>query len=904
MFQPPFLAVPGTEISDNDFNQPAVILWNPLLSHHFTVEINCPDCGSSCGMKHWNDGSCESQQPRLLHAFDNIVVLVSAVYECMHGHLIFAHDARILDSLPSEVEIPFVLLHRTGFTTQFIEMCNSLVRSGMNFYNIESLIIEKRWAAYACNYNRYKRHVKTRGACTVADFQSSYLSNTPSNSVLTKCFLSKFSTLENLYLREMSSILVGETISFDHTFKVAANIGYYREDRVWVNQYNSLFLVMNANGEVVTWQLTNGTSLDQVQIVLREVYERSRHQEQEIKCIYIDDCCKLRDKIKAIFGSSVEVKLDIFHAVQRITRTLPKFHVLFQQCCSELRSVFRKDGDIGETRKFDTPSPDVMEKKLDLFTSKWKNAQIFRPDTSIAIKNIKKHIIAGCLSNIPPGGGTNRNERFHRHIKSFFNRSKIGIFLAYALLSVIIHYHNSQTKFHHKVIVRPIQASPFVTESKIPQAPVGILPKTHNIPRRDEEEEEWEIDLTDKQMDVELTVAMYSASVQKFILLKSVEHKIADALMNILPLFEPFSPSQMITNFPLENMGINYEDINNQLSQYGLVLSLTSEEGGIGNCFFVSLSKGIFQSPSTWRSILVQKGISDYNSTTLPHKLRLLFVKEITGEKLQHYRCFTTLLEENYQQEASKFLEDGYYDSSVGNLMPLAMSNALQACFVIIRAEEHPLYITPEGCTSHGTIFLVYHSGGSGHYDAAVSCLGTDNGHFTTHIQSTSTVVKCSCGVNSKELRAVCMPQPLYATRCKCYKSGESCSPLCKCKNCQNPHGERVKSSGQANRKRRHPHMLQLDVPSCKKYANERGESINLGIWSKFETLVIMEIVAGLSYSKLSYDTENVRHIFNDIVYYSTTSFCVLPLPDNIVFRSKTYGQIEAKLKHVFREHL
>ena len=33
------------------------------------------------------------------------------------------------------------------------------------------------------------------------------------------------------------------------------------------------------------------------------------------------------------------------------------------------------------------------------------------------IKNIKPHIEKGCLSNIPPGWGTNRNERLHRKLR-------------------------------------------------------------------------------------------------------------------------------------------------------------------------------------------------------------------------------------------------------------------------------------------------------------------------------------------------------------------------------------------------------------------------------------------------------------------------------------------------------
>ena len=42
-------------------------------------------------------------------------------------------------------------------------------------------------------------------------------------------------------------------ISIDHTFKVAANLGYLRPDGRWITQYNSLFIDI---GQVIAWQLT------------------------------------------------------------------------------------------------------------------------------------------------------------------------------------------------------------------------------------------------------------------------------------------------------------------------------------------------------------------------------------------------------------------------------------------------------------------------------------------------------------------------------------------------------------------------------------------------------------------------------------------------------------------------
>lgn len=248
--------------------------------------------------------------------------------------------------------------------------------------------------------------------------------------------------------------------------------------------------------------------------------------------MYIDECCKLRKKVESVFGPSTAVKLDLFHAVQRVTRTFHKRHSLFHQCLLKLRTVFRVDGDTGESRISSTPSPEVILKKIDAFNCKWRDAadpegnRLFTSDTAKAVDNLKVHITEGCLSNIPPGSGTNQNERFHRHIRSFFNKSKIGIFLAYALLTVIIHYHNSQIHSRGKVIVRPIAASPFHGLVTSRSRPIGIVPKTTHGQREDEEngDEHWEIDLTDKQIDMDFIVPVYSNSIEKLRIMRALEH--------------------------------------------------------------------------------------------------------------------------------------------------------------------------------------------------------------------------------------------------------------------------------------------------------------------------------------------------------------------------------------------
>ena len=46
------------------------------------------------------------------------------------------------------------------------------------------------------------------------------------------------------------------------------------------------------------------------------------------------------------------------------------------------------------------------------------------------------------------------------------------------------------------------------------------------------------------------------------------------------------------------------------------------------------------------------------------------------------YECFAST-ESSFEVEATKFLQVGYYDSELGNTMPLAMANALKVSIVL-----------------------------------------------------------------------------------------------------------------------------------------------------------------------------------------------------------------------------
>ena len=252
-----------------------------------------------------------------------------------------------------------------------------------------------------------------------------------------------------------------------------------------------------------------------------------------------------------------------------------------------------------------TPSPDIMLKKMEAFVDHWKNIQdssgkqLFTPDTFHAIENLKWHIKAGCLSQIPPEGGTNRNERFHRHINSHFNRSKIGIFLAYALLTVIMHTHNTTTNVKGRIFSWPISASPFRWNQPITLLLIGISRKLRNI---ENSPDVLEIDVTECELDTQYIFSIYKTSIYKLQITRSLTSMKLTQLKNIVFGFEPFAAHIL----PVNDAILPNPEVQRKLSDYGLKYCPVDRDG---NCFFKSVALNLC-SRGNWSGILSQNGIT------------------------------------------------------------------------------------------------------------------------------------------------------------------------------------------------------------------------------------------------------------------------------------------------------
>ena len=86
---------------------------------------------------------------------------------------------------------------------------------------------------------------------------------------------------------------------------------------------------------------------------------------------------------------------------------------------------------------------------------------------------------------------------------------------------------------------------------------------------------------------------------------------------------------------------------------------------------------------------------------------------------------------------------------------------------------------------------------------------------------------------------------------------------------------------------------MQTDIPYCKMFAETRGEVLSEAIWSGFGTIALHEILVQEA------ELDNISKLYNDIVYYSLSSYCIAPLPGNVIFRKKTTQQIRSKVYYM-----
>ena len=193
----------------------------------------------------------------------------------------------------------------------------------------------------------HSRYVKDNGDINIANFNSNTIYSYPSQDGIETTFLHIFNNLRDEFCGTLA--LPSKLISIDHTFKVGKPTGgHWEQDNKFIKSYSKLLIALNEEGAAVIWELTNSTLQDEIEPVLNEV--KFNLKNNQFSYIYTDTCYAFKKVYEQCF-SGVPIKLDLFHATERITKTLPdkiSREAIDSPPCFGL--AFRNSFDTGVTR--------------------------------------------------------------------------------------------------------------------------------------------------------------------------------------------------------------------------------------------------------------------------------------------------------------------------------------------------------------------------------------------------------------------------------------------------------------------------------------------------------------------------------------------------------------------------
>ena len=321
------------------------------------------------------------------------------------GHQIIGHDPSVLSQVKGILPIPFLLFHKAGVTRELHSFIISHANAGLTISEIQALWLQTMYDAYGSRREAYlSAWNKNSNICPpFPEFDQRF--KQPGEKIIASCIARNYFEKEHLYTKRMCQMTARKWLSCDHTFKVSANIGFWFNKR-WVKLYDTLFIVLNEEGNVLGWKLCKGTKFSSVENVLQLLKDRLVKQGEKPTIFFLDNCCSWRSKLLKIFPD-VTIKLDPFHAIQRVIRKIPKkkgctetIMQLRRKMILSLRQLFRDPKDRGEQRTMDTPSPEVILENIEMFMRQWSTAEIDSIPllSSSAIKeinNLKHHVIKG-----------------------------------------------------------------------------------------------------------------------------------------------------------------------------------------------------------------------------------------------------------------------------------------------------------------------------------------------------------------------------------------------------------------------------------------------------------------------------------------------------------------------------
>ena len=752
---------------------PKIFVWCPIKHHKLNILCPVHDCELQC--KEWTHVLAKESHwnPRLVYDLGGNVIFVQRSYECISGsgsqcqwpkHSYLSGSKAILDIIPKRIlkQLPIILHYRSAFTTDLRDDILTNIELGQNF-----LKISERLASL--NFRKFQQRFSVRdptdnGNCEELFYQN-ILYSFPSNDKLMQFFLEYFESIKHTYSVDMKKI-TGTVLSIDHTFKVSKHIGIVRNDDAFVKQFENCLFAMNEVGEIVAWRFTKSPAFNEIKDLLVDLKQRHTDKGIGIEVIILDDCCKMRRLYQGVFGVETEIKLDLFHACQRVVQTVDDKDTK-AQFCKEFGLIFRCDGDVGQERQQSTPKPEIIIGNLEQFLHRWHGK--LNVKTIKAIDDLRKHITNGCLSCILPGEGTEKNERFHRHLSRslLVGANNISPELAIACLTVAIYVWNCRRKKrkHSKnqrvfPIIPPecLTECSEVTDTYVPlrcgetsnAAPNCFIRKTKELQHVSESDSsEYQTFVKENVVNATSVENLKNDNVLSYIIRRALQ--LQELFNNIInqcthramtignfPLYEIEKYAKLIRTssdksvdkdglqFSIES-GKNMETLLRNLSAFHLTIENVV---GDGNCCFHSITVQLSKLLSLSNDEMTDENVQNYtkklkdmgfgqSTSEDATLLRHLFIQELL-RNIHQYKNWIDLEEDLFLQEIEFLQKEGAFSSTLADLCVKVCCNVLGLPIVVITSYPSAPHFSfvPAEIGYAKPIYIAFNHTPPGHYDA------------------------------------------------------------------------------------------------------------------------------------------------------------------------------------------
>ena len=327
----------------------------PHLANDFT--LSCPSCGggSDIHLNGWSNGA------RPIMTKSGIALLISRRY--VHTNCPAASGGKstsfssihpsVIASYPPLIrcEIPFRVMSKSIISLDFInEIRESRISASMSAIALQHKALIDTWYATAHKkfllaIQRMKTHPLHRHSTTnVQKFPSLNDMKIRPVSAEQLSRIYEDDVRRNLPLvAGYTALLRGTVLKWDHTFWVAKLI-VNADGR---KHSTALFSIMNEVGEILGSYFCHNKSLQSLKTEISMLRDRITHDHHPVKVIYTDNPNADKRFIGEIFGSTILVRRDVYHAIQDYTKgcnTKSEFRCSF---ISEVSSAFflTNDGD-------------------------------------------------------------------------------------------------------------------------------------------------------------------------------------------------------------------------------------------------------------------------------------------------------------------------------------------------------------------------------------------------------------------------------------------------------------------------------------------------------------------------------------------------------------------------------